>query len=95
LAIGGALLSPLLMNTAFRRENVNAVYLTLHAIPWTTCWPAPATSPARHQRVPYKEEILKHLDNTDPVTSKIAPAIPSSAGRTESLRLTLTYWSSA
>jgi 3-dehydroquinate dehydratase/shikimate dehydrogenase len=66
-------LSPLLMNTAFRRENVNAVYLTLHAKTMDDLLACVRDIPIHGISVtmPYKEEILKHLDNTDPVSSKI------------------------
>jgi 3-dehydroquinate dehydratase/shikimate dehydrogenase len=61
------------MNTAFRRENVNAVYLALHAKTIEDLLACARDIPIHGISVtmPYKEEILKHLDNTDPVTSKI------------------------
>lgn len=66
-------LSPAVMNTAFRRENVNAVYLALHAKTLPDLLACARDIPLRGISItmPYKEEILKHLDNTDPVTEKI------------------------
>ena len=66
-------LSPLLMNTAFRREAINAVYLSLHAKTIKDLIACARDIPLHGISVtmPYKEEIIKHLDNTDPVTAKI------------------------
>jgi len=66
-------LSPLLMNTAFRREAINAVYLSLHAKSIKDLIACARDIPLHGISVtmPYKEEIIKHLDNTDPVTAKI------------------------
>ena len=66
-------LSPLMLNTAFRRETVNAAYLPLQA----------GTLPDLLQLVhglrlqgfsvtmPFKQDILPHLEKTDPLTAKI------------------------
>jgi len=66
-------LSPLMLNTAFRRENVNAVYLALHATKLTDLLACVRDIPLHGLSVtmPYKQEIIKHLDNTDAVTEKI------------------------
>jgi 3-dehydroquinate dehydratase/shikimate dehydrogenase len=61
------------MNAAFRRENVNAVYLTLHAKTLKDLLTCVRGIPLHGISVtmPYKEAILKHLDNTDSHTTKI------------------------
>ncbi|HYL94006.1 MAG TPA: shikimate dehydrogenase [Alphaproteobacteria bacterium] len=66
-------LSPIMMNTAFRRENVNAVYLALHAKTLDDLLECVRNIPIHGLSVtmPYKEAILKHLDKTDPLTAKI------------------------
>jgi 3-dehydroquinate dehydratase / shikimate dehydrogenase len=66
-------LSPAIMNAAFRRENVNAVYLTLHAKTLKDLLNCVRGIPLHGISVtmPYKEAILKHLDNTDSHTTKI------------------------
>src|SRR5215813_13464233 len=66
-------LSPLMLNTAFRRENVNAVYLALHAKTLSDLMACVADIPINGLSVtmPYKEQILKYLDKTDPLTTKI------------------------
>jgi len=65
-------LSPAMMNAAFRRENVNAVYLALHAKTITDLLACVREIPIHGLSVtmPYKEEIVKHLDNHDPLTQK-------------------------
>ncbi len=65
-------LSPAMMNAAFRRENVNAVYLALHAKTVTDLLACVREIPIHGLSVtmPYKEEIVKHLDNHDPLTQK-------------------------
>jgi 3-dehydroquinate dehydratase / shikimate dehydrogenase len=66
-------LSPAIMNAALRRENVNAVYLTLHAKTLKDLLTCIREIPLHGISVtmPYKEAILKHLDNTDSHTTKI------------------------
>jgi len=66
-------LSPAIMNAAFRRENVNAVYLALHAKTLKDLLTCMREIPLHGISVtmPYKEAILKHLDNTDSHTTKI------------------------
>jgi 3-dehydroquinate dehydratase / shikimate dehydrogenase len=66
-------LSPIIMNTAFRRENVNAVYLALHAKTLKDLLACVRDIPIHGLSItmPYKEAILPHLDNTDSHTTKI------------------------
>src|ERR1700758_5302313 len=66
-------LSPVIMNAAFRRENVNGVYLALHAKTLKDLLTCVKEIPIHGLSVtmPYKESILSHLDNTDSHTTKI------------------------
>jgi 3-dehydroquinate dehydratase / shikimate dehydrogenase len=66
-------LSPAIMNTAFRRENVNGVYLPLHAKTLKDLMACVRDIPIHGLSItmPYKETILQHLDNTDSHTTKI------------------------
>ncbi|HET9406446.1 MAG TPA: shikimate dehydrogenase [Candidatus Sulfotelmatobacter sp.] len=66
-------LSPALMNAAFRRENVNAVYLALHAKTLKDLMTCVREIPIHGISVtmPYKESIIAYLDNTDSHTTKI------------------------
>jgi 3-dehydroquinate dehydratase/shikimate dehydrogenase len=66
-------LSPAIMNAAFRRENVNAVYLALHATTLKDLLACVREIPIHGISVtmPYKEAILPYLDNTDAHTTKI------------------------
>jgi 3-dehydroquinate dehydratase/shikimate dehydrogenase len=66
-------LSPAMLNTAFRRENVNAVYLALHAKSMEDLLACVRDIPIAGLSItmPYKEQIVKHLDKTDPWTAKI------------------------
>jgi 3-dehydroquinate dehydratase/shikimate dehydrogenase len=66
-------LSPTIMNAAFRRENVNAVYLGLHAKTLKDLLTCVREIPIHGLSVtmPYKESILPYLDNTDSHTTKI------------------------
>jgi 3-dehydroquinate dehydratase / shikimate dehydrogenase len=66
-------LSPAIMNAAFRRENVNAVYLGLHAKTLKDLLTCVKEIPIHGISVtmPYKEAILAHLDNSDSHTSKV------------------------
>ena len=69
----GHSLSPLVMNAAFRRENVNAVYLALHAKTLPDLLACTREIPIHGLSItmPYKEEILKHLDNYDAYTTRV------------------------
>jgi len=60
------------MNTAFRRENVNAVYLPLHAKTLEDLLACARDIPLHGLSItmPYKESIVKHLDNCDRYTTR-------------------------
>lgn len=66
-------LSPAIMNAAFRRENVNAVYIALHAKTLKDLLICIREIPIHGISVtmPYKEAILAQLDNSDSHTAKI------------------------
>jgi 3-dehydroquinate dehydratase / shikimate dehydrogenase len=66
-------LSPAIMNAALRRENVNGVFLPLHARTLKDLLACVSEIPIHGLAItmPYKQEILQHLDNTDPFTAKI------------------------
>jgi len=66
-------LSPAIMNAAFRRENVNAVYVALHAKTLKDLLACVKEIPIHGLSVtmPYKETILSHLDNTDSHSAKV------------------------
>jgi len=65
-------MSPWVMNSAFRRENVNAVYVPLHAktlndlLSTTTDLPLDGLSVT----MPYKQAVVEHLDNSDVLTQR-------------------------
>ena len=69
----GHSLSPIMMNTAFRRETVNAVYLGLHAKTLKDLMSCVHEIPIRGLSVtiPYKQEIVGALSNSDPLTKQI------------------------
>ena len=69
----GHSLSPVIMNTALRRENVNAVYVALHAKTLKDLLYCVREIPLHGLSItmPYKQAILEHLDNTDAHTAKI------------------------
>src|ERR1700678_116854 len=66
-------LSPVIMNTALRRENVNGVYVPLHAKTLKDLLHCVREIPLHGLSItmPYKQAILPHLDNTDAHTAKI------------------------
>jgi len=66
-------LSPIMMNTAFRRETVNAVYLALQATKVSDLLKLVQEIPIQGLSVtmPHKQEIMAHLENTDPLSAKI------------------------
>jgi len=66
-------LSPVIMNTAMRRENVNAVYIALHAKTLKDLLACVREVPIHGLSItmPYKQAILEYLDNTDSHTTKI------------------------
>jgi len=68
----GHSLSPIMMNTAFRRESINAVYLALQAKNLRDFLACVRDIPIHGFSVtmPYKEQIVQHLDNMDTFTEK-------------------------
>ncbi|HEY4379693.1 MAG TPA: shikimate dehydrogenase [Acidobacteriaceae bacterium] len=66
-------LSPIMMNTAFRRETVNAVYLALQTTRLSDLLKLVHEIPIQGVSItmPLKEEILPHLEQTDPLSAKI------------------------
>jgi len=66
-------LSPLMMNTAFRRETVNGVFLALQAAKLTDLLTLVREVPISGLAVtmPLKLEIMKHLERTDPLSEKV------------------------
>ena len=66
-------LSPAIMNVALRRENVNGVYIALHAKTLKDLMACIREIPLHGLSItmPYKQAILEHLDNTDTHTTKI------------------------
>lgn len=66
-------LSPLLHNTAFRRENVNAVLLPLKVRSLSDLLTLAMELPLAGAAVtmPLKQEVLPHLANMDPLTARI------------------------
>ena len=63
-------LSPVMMNAAFRRETVNAVYLALHAKSLKDLLACVRDIPIRGLSItmPYKQQIVAELENSDPLT---------------------------
>jgi len=68
----GHSLSPIMMNTAFRRESINAVYLAMQAKSVKDFIACVRDIPIHGFSVtmPYKEQIVQHLDNMDTFTEK-------------------------
>jgi 3-dehydroquinate dehydratase / shikimate dehydrogenase len=66
-------LSPIMMNTAFRRETVNAVYLALQTNKLSDLLKLVHEIPIQGLSVtmPLKQEIMAHLEKTDPLSAKI------------------------
>jgi 3-dehydroquinate dehydratase / shikimate dehydrogenase len=66
-------LSPQMMNTAFRRENINAVYVPLQTGDIADLLNCVREMPIQGLSItmPLKEEVLKHLDKTDALSAKI------------------------
>jgi 3-dehydroquinate dehydratase/shikimate dehydrogenase len=62
-----------MLNTAFRRENVNAVYLALHAKTMEDLTACVQDIPIAGLSItmPYKEQMVKQLDKSDPWTAKV------------------------
>jgi 3-dehydroquinate dehydratase/shikimate dehydrogenase len=76
-------LSPLMMNAALRRENVNAVYLPLHAKSVEDLVECVRAVPIQGISVtmPHKEPIVAFLDGTDPWTQKTGAANTVARGK--------------
>ena len=66
-------LSPLMLNTAFHRESVNAVYLALQTSKLSDLLTLVRELPLAGLSVtmPLKQEVLKHLENMDPVSAQV------------------------
>ena len=66
-------LSPLMLNTAFRREKLNAAYLALQADSIDDLLKLVHGIPLQGLSItmPLKQAILPHLERTDPLTAKI------------------------
>ena len=66
-------LSPLMMNVAFRRETVNAVYLQLQTSRVKDLLGLVKEIPMQGFSVtmPLKQDIIKHLERTDPLSEKV------------------------
>ena len=66
-------LSPVMLNTAFRRETVNAVYLALQATKLADLLKLVQEIPIQGLSItmPLKVEIMEHLEHTDPLSAKI------------------------
>src|SRR5277367_3907258 len=66
-------LSPVMMNAAFRRETVNAVYLALQASKLSDLLKLTDAIPIQGLSItmPLKQEIMAHLEHTDPLSAKI------------------------
>ena len=66
-------LSPIMMNTAFRRETVNAVYLALQTTRVNDLVKLIHEIPLQGVSItmPLKEDILPHLEQTDALSAKI------------------------
>ncbi len=66
-------LSPAMLNAAFRRERVNSVYLPLQTSNLKDLLTLVREVPVSGLSVtmPFKQEILKHLQKTDPLSEKI------------------------
>ena len=66
-------LSPAMMNLAFRRENVNGVYLALHTKKAEDLLACIRDIPLRGLSItmPLKQDMVEHLENTDDLVKKI------------------------
>lgn len=69
----GHSLSPLMHNTAFRRESLNAMMMPLKAKSVDDLLAVTRALPLAGIAVtmPFKQEVLPHLANTDPLTARI------------------------
>ncbi|WP_263383503.1 shikimate dehydrogenase [Granulicella arctica] len=66
-------LSPIMLNSAFRRETVNAVYLALQATKLPDLLKLIHEIPIQGISVtmPFKQEVMAFLEKTDPLSTKI------------------------
>ena len=66
-------MSPAMMNAAFRRENLNSVFLALHAKSVTDLIKCAREIPIHGMSVtmPYKQSIIEELDNCEPLCQKV------------------------
>jgi 3-dehydroquinate dehydratase / shikimate dehydrogenase len=66
-------LSPQMLNAAFRRENLNSVYLALHAKSIDDLVKCARDIPMHGLSItmPFKQAIIEHLDNCEPVCQKV------------------------
>jgi len=66
-------LSPIMQNTAFRRETVNAVFLALETKKLSDLLKLVHELPVHGLAItmPLKQEIMPHLEKTDPLSAKI------------------------
>jgi 3-dehydroquinate dehydratase/shikimate dehydrogenase len=66
-------LSPLMMNTAFRRETVNAVYLALQTAKADDLFKLAKEVPIQGLSItmPLKQDVMPLLERTDPLSAKI------------------------
>ena len=66
-------LSPLMMNTAFRRETVNAVYLGLQTSKAEDLFKLAREVPIQGLSItmPLKQDVMPFLERTDPLSAKI------------------------
>jgi 3-dehydroquinate dehydratase/shikimate dehydrogenase len=69
----GSSLSPLMMNTAFRRETVNAIYLALQTSKVEDLFKLIREIPIQGVSItmPLKQDIIPLLERTDPLSTKI------------------------
>ena len=69
----GSSLSPLMMNTAFRRETVNAVYLALQTAKADDLFKLAKEVPIQGLSItmPLKQDVMPLLERTDPLSAKI------------------------
>ncbi|HEY4930192.1 MAG TPA: shikimate dehydrogenase [Terriglobales bacterium] len=66
-------MSPIMMNSAFRRETVNAVFLALHAKTMKDLMACVSDIPIRGLSItmPYKQDIVGSLSNSDALTKQV------------------------
>jgi 3-dehydroquinate dehydratase/shikimate dehydrogenase len=66
-------MSPIMMNAAFRRETVNAVFLALHAKTMKDLMACVPDIPIRGLSItmPYKQNIVESLSNSDALTKQV------------------------